>query len=148
MGIDVKENKMIFSCNKKKTSQLQTATTVECYANQNKPECSLIEELREIQKELNKKDDLYNRRYEIMDLLYKSRPMGYYGMSHSFNDVSGVLYEIERKGCYYTNIEGLNKAIALLQEYKELTEKQLEHDQRIKDLNQRQKEIKDILGIK
>ena len=137
---------MIFKC-KKELTQVSTPT-IQCPVSQSKPECSLIEELREIQKELNKKDDLYNRRYEIMDLLYKSRPMGYYGMSCSFNDVSGVLYEIERKGCYYTNIEGLNKAIALLQEYKELTEKQLEHDQRIKDLNQRQKEIKDILGIK
>ena len=113
---------MIFSCNKKKTSQLQTATTVECYANHNKPECSLIEELREIQKELNKKDDLYNKRYEIMDLLYKSRPVNYYGITCSFNDVYGVLYDIERRGCNYTNIEGLNKAIELLQEYKELTE--------------------------
>ena len=139
---------MIFSCNKKKTSQLQTTTTVECHANQNKSECSLIEELREIQKELGKKDDLYNRRYEIMDLLFKSRPVNYYGMDCSFNDVSGVLYEIERKGCHYMNIKGLNNAISLLQEYKELTEKQLEHDQRIKDLNQRQKEIKEMLGIK
>lgn len=136
---------MIFKC-KKEPVQVSTPI-IQCPASQSKTECSLIEELREIQKELDKKDDLRNRRYEIMDLLYKRRPT-YGGVGVYYNDIFGVLYDIECKGCHYTNIKGLNNAIALLQEYKELTEKQLEHDQRIQDLNQRQKEIKEILGIK
>lgn len=138
---------MIFSCNKKKASQLTSTPTIECHANQNKSECSLIEELREIQKELDQKDDLYKKRFEIMEALYRRRPTAT-PSGFVYDEVYGILYDIECKGCKYTNIKGLNNAIALLHEYKELTEKQLEHDQRIKDLHQRQKEIKDMLGIK
>ena len=134
---------MIFSCKKK--SQLQT---IKCNANQNRPECSLIEELREIQneqKELLQNDDLYEKRRVLMDLLYtKTRTYGHFG---SYFGYSGMFYDIESKGCDYTDIEGLEKTISLLQEYKELTEKQLERKQRISDLQQRQKEIKNMLGI-
>lgn len=134
---------MIFSCKKK--SQLQT---IKCHANQSRPECSLIEELREIQKEqkeLGQTGDLYNRRRAIMNLLYKRTTI--YTTFSSYPEFSGMFYDIESKGCNYTNIEGLEKTISLLQEYKELTEKQLEREQRISDLQQRQKEIKIVLGI-
>ena len=134
---------MIFRCKEK--FQLQTT---KCNADQSRPDCSLIEELREIQKEerdLRLQDILPERRRAIMDLLYKSTRV--YGALGSCYDYSGMFYEIESKGCNYTNIEGLEKTISLLQEYKELTEKQLECDQRISDLQQRQKEIKNMLGI-
>lgn len=137
---------MLFNC-KKKEPQLTFTSTIGCYADKDKPECSLIEELREIQKELNKKHDLYNRRYEIMTSLYRREKDPFYCGFYDYSKPVGILYDIERKSCNYTDIEGLNKAIALLQEYKELTEKHLEHEQRKKDLLQRELEIKCMLGI-
>lgn len=134
---------MIFSCKGK--TQLQT---IKCHADQSRPEFSLIEELREIQKEqkeLVQTDDLYKRRRAIMDLLYKRTTV--YTTLSSYPEYSGMFYDIESKGCNYTNIKGLEKTISLLQEYKELTEKQLEREQRVNDLQQKQKEIKNMLGI-
>lgn len=131
---------MIFRCKEKFKSQ-------KCHADQSRPECSLIEELREIQKvqkELET-DDLYNKRCAIMDLLYKRTTV--YTTFSSYPEYSGMLYDIEIKGCNYTNIEGLEKTISLLQEYKELVEKDLERKQQIKDLKQRQKDIKNMLDI-
>ena len=132
---------MIFS--RKLKFQLQ-----KCHADKSRPECSLIEELREIQKkqkELGQTEYLHERRRVIMDLLYKTTNV--YTTFSSYLEYSGILYDIECKGCNYTSIEGLNKAISLLQEYKELTEKQLECEQRAKDLKKRQKDIKNMLGI-
>ena len=110
---------MIFRCKEK----FQLKTT-KCNADQSRQECSLIEELREIQKELKelKTDDLYNKRRAIMDLLYTRTRT--YGIFDSYFEYSGMFYDIESKGCDYTNIEDLEKTISLLQEYKELTEKQ------------------------
>lgn len=131
---------MIFRCKEK--FQLQ-----KCNADQSRPDCSLIEELREIQKAKKEleRDDSYERRRAIMDLLHKTTTV--YTTFSSYPEYSGMLYDIESKGCNYTNIEGLEKTISLLQEYKELVEKDLERKQQIKDLQQRQKDIKNMLGI-
>lgn len=80
-----------------------------------------------------------------MDSLYKKTTA--YSTFSSYPEFSGMFYDIEREGCGYINIKGLEKTIFLLQEYKELTEKQLECEQRAKDLKQRQKDIKNMLGI-
>lgn len=134
---------MIFSCKKK--PQLTFTSTIGCYADKDKPECSLIEELRNIQKELKYKDDCYVKRYNIMNLLYKEEPV--VGNFSIHTKTTGILYAIGLQKTNYTDIEGLNKAIALLQEYKELTEKKLAHEQRRKALLQRELEIKRMLGI-
>ena len=120
-----------------------------CPTNQDKPECSLVQELRDIQEELSKlENDFYFKRKEILDKLYGKTPTHTWGTIYIPEEPIGILEELRIRKLNYTNIKGLTNIINLLQEYKDLTEKYLKYEQRKNELRQREAEIKEQLGIK
>lgn len=141
---------MKFNLFKKKEIPTTVSVTIPaCSANQDKPECSLIEELREIQKELNQENDFEIKREKIMERLSPREEYNFSIYSPYYREPKmGLLDEIVCRKCRYINVYALTNAIDLLQQYKELTEKQIEYEQHIKVLKQRELEIKIKLGIK
>ena len=132
---------------KKKQNPSTLETTQVCPTNQEKAECSLVQELRDIQERLKQKNDLDIKRYDIMHKLFKKERCHNPYMSISYDKPIGILSQIEEKGYQYTDIKEITKAIDLLQQYKDLTQQKLEYEQQKETLKQREKEIKELLGI-
>jgi len=121
-----------------------------CPADQ-KPECSLIQELRDIQKELSQVNTLYYQRRQVLDELtggtyYNETLRNKGSMYRDINTpILRRIVECPMDCLYVTEI---SKAIDLLIKLKELTEKDITRKERIKELNTRAAEIKEQLGIK
>lgn len=136
----------IFSFLSKKNPPLEPTSSSVCPADQ-KPECSLIQELRDIQKELSQVNTLYNQRRKVLDeltggLYYKENNVSYY------RDINiPILRRIIGAPMECIQIAEISKAIDLLIKFKELTEKDIDRNKRIKELNKRATEIKEQLGI-
>lgn len=132
---------------KKQQPVLTPEPKIICPADQ-KPECSLIQELRDIQKELSQVNTLYNQRRKVLDELtggmyYKENNVSYY------RDINiPILRRIVGAPMECIQITEISKAIDLLIKFKELTEKDITRNERIKELNKRAAEIKEQLGIK
>ena len=107
----------------KKKETIIPEPTPTCPTNQDKPECSLVQELREIQEELSKSEnDFYFKRKKILDNLYGKTSSHAWGTTYIPESI-GILEELRLRKLNYTNIKGLTNIINLLQEYKDLTEK-------------------------
>lgn len=126
---------------------IEQSPTPICPANHDKPECSLIEELRDIQYKLKHQENFMDRRIKIMEKLTTGNRwscLNYYGHDRYQR---GLLDDITNRKYHYKNIDELNDVIQLLSEYKDILEEQGKYDEYIKSLRQREKEIKQQLGI-
>lgn len=116
--------------NKNKTKNTINNTTT-CAANQDKPECSLIEELRELQNKLqNKRNEQANN--------YESSPLRF-------------CYTAYRRGVYGISIEeefNEEEALKLLKDKIKEQEIYLENKKEIEKIDKRISEIKRQLRIK
>ena len=118
-----------------------------CSANQNKPECSLIEELREIQEELRLISFNYDEREQIMCDLLGRRNLELYEYYES-NIREMPLISFIRFGYSFKDTKIIDYIINKLQKFKECIELERNKEERKYALQEREKEIKEQLGIK
>lgn len=122
-------------------------TPISCNADQNKPECSLIKELQDIQCKMQLTIQSKNKMNTIMEQLAGSE----YGMAGNYYNHINNKYPIITlcyKGSKYNDIDGIDEIIDLLQQYKEATIEYNECSKQKKHLLQREQEIKTLLGIR
>lgn len=124
-----------------------------CTADQDKPECSLIQELQEVQRKLQLKNQYEKEKEDIMRQLtgkaYGATVGSFLYYNIKVEDTGSYpLTRLVYNGARYSNIDELNGIIDLLQQYKEAVIKYEEYKVQYKILQQREKEIKLQLGIR
>lgn len=126
----------------------QDNTPLSCSADQNKPECSLVEELREVQRDLNELSihDIEIKLNNIWDYIFGK---GQYEYLNFGENMPGIMTEyIKYSKRYMITSTVLDITISKLIEYKKLIEQYDLYTEEKNKLKQRESELKTQLGIK
>ena len=124
-----------------------------CPADQDKPECSLIQELQEVQRKLQLKNLHEKEKENIMKQLAGKAygtTVGHISYCGTYVGDTGdyPLTRLVYRGAHYSDINELDEIINLLQQYKEAVIKYEEYEAQYKILQRREIEIKLQLGIR